>query len=375
MVAAEADAWRPPVVAVRHVVAAPVEPEAPGVERAADALALDDPAIADVRAHVRAVGVDDRRHPRFRTERHQVLPEQLQRHDVAGLQRGRLERQVPAGRVRAEWVPVLLHDEPPSGSLPAGAPMAATEVPRWWRQRRRMGVEMSQTEQATIARVPAGTDAGDVGDLLTRDGAVIVEDLIPPAVVDAVNAELEEYLQAAGEMKMYVPLLDGFHGAATRHVSGLAGKSRTFATEVMAAPDVPGAGGPVPALAPIRAPPAVPPDGSNWILNLGHMINRGPGADDQMSAPRRGDLGDDPLSASRRVDDRLGDRLRRLPSRERRDARGARQPPVGRPEHPHPGTTERTRREPDRPCRDGRRIGRDLPRQHVPRGLGEPDDR
>jgi ectoine hydroxylase-related dioxygenase (phytanoyl-CoA dioxygenase family) len=141
---------------------------------------------------------------------------------------------------------------------------------------------MSQTEQATIARVPTGTDPGEVGDLLARDGAVIVERLVAEAVVDAVNAELDQYLQAAGEMKMYVPLLDGFHGAATRHVSGLAGKSRTFAVEVMAHPMYQ-------ALADrfLRSPRSelhrqFLPDGSNWILNLGHMINRGPGADDQM---------------------------------------------------------------------------------------------
>jgi ectoine hydroxylase-related dioxygenase (phytanoyl-CoA dioxygenase family) len=164
-----------------------------------------------------------------------------------------------------------------------------------------MGVEMSQVEQATIARVPAGTDADEVADLLARDGAVIVERLLPQEVVDAVNAELEVYLREAGEMKMYVPLLDGFHGSATRHVSGLAGKSRTFAVEVMAHPLYQ-------ALADrfLRSPRSelhrqLLPDGSNWILNLGHMINRGPGAGDQLlhrdeeiwemiPYPRRGEL-------------------------------------------------------------------------------------
>ena len=71
-----------------------------------DALTVDDASVADVRTHVRAVGIEDHRFAAFGAERNQILTEQAQRHDGSGRQRGRLERQVPAGRIWPERISI-----------------------------------------------------------------------------------------------------------------------------------------------------------------------------------------------------------------------------------------------------------------------------
>ena len=128
---------------------------------------------------------------------------------------------------------------------------------------------------ATVQRLASGPSTEEtiavVVEALHTDGAVIVERLIPPAVVDAVNQEVESYFAAADpRMRHLNPALDGFHGPCTKHVSGLAGKSRTFATEIMVHPVLSGA-----------CDAILGPSCARWQLNLAHLLARGPGADDQ----------------------------------------------------------------------------------------------
>lgn len=117
-----------------------------------------------------------------------------------------------------------------------------------------------------------GADApGDqvVGALL-QDGAVIVRDLLSRDVVAAINAEVDPFVEAADpDMRHLNPGVQIFH-AQTRHVSGLAGKSRTFATEVMIHP-----------LLMAVCDTILGPSCARYQLNLAHLLERLPGATNQ----------------------------------------------------------------------------------------------
>jgi ectoine hydroxylase-related dioxygenase (phytanoyl-CoA dioxygenase family) len=138
----------------------------------------------------------------------------------------------------------------------------------------------TESQRTFLPRVGRDTDHTEIGDLLAEHGAVIVEGLLPPEVVAAVNTEVDGAVAAADtDLAIYNAAVDAFHGEATKHVSGLAAKSRTFATEVMVHPlyrslcDRFLTWGVLEKLGLGR---------TEWMLNLGHMIVRGPGGEAQM---------------------------------------------------------------------------------------------
>lgn len=121
-----------------------------------------------------------------------------------------------------------------------------------------------------LQTLEADTPAAQVVDALEADGAVIVHDLLPPEVVKAINTEVDPYVEAADpDMRHLNPGVQFFH-AQTRHVSGLAGKSRTFATEVMIHP-----------LLMSLCDTILGPSCARYQLNLAHLLERLPGAPDQ----------------------------------------------------------------------------------------------
>jgi hypothetical protein len=118
--------------------------------------------------------------------------------------------------------------------------------------------------------VEADAPASEVVRALQADGAVIVHNLLTPGVVDAINAEVDPFVAAADpDMRHLNPGVQIFH-AQTRHVSGLAGKSRTFATEVMIHPLLMGV-----------CDTILGPSCARYQLNLAHLLERLPGAADQ----------------------------------------------------------------------------------------------
>jgi ectoine hydroxylase-related dioxygenase (phytanoyl-CoA dioxygenase family) len=115
-----------------------------------------------------------------------------------------------------------------------------------------------------------GAPAEEVVDALMRDGAVIVRDLLSAHVVDAINAEVQPFVDAADpDMRHLNPGVQYFH-AQTRHVSGLAGKSPTFATEVMIHP-----------LLLALCDAILGPSCARYQLNLAHLLERLAGAESQ----------------------------------------------------------------------------------------------
>lgn len=126
---------------------------------------------------------------------------------------------------------------------------------------------MSTLEHVDAASYPATMVAA-----LERDGAVIVEDLLSADVVARVNEEVEEAVAADDPSNpMFNPIMRAFHGAHTRQVSGLARVSRTFATEVLCHPVL---------LA--LADAVLLPSCARYQMNIGHLLERGPGAEAQL---------------------------------------------------------------------------------------------
>ncbi|MCU1464678.1 MAG: Mitomycin antibiotic biosynthesis protein [Actinomycetia bacterium] len=129
---------------------------------------------------------------------------------------------------------------------------------------------MSRPSDGRLHTMELGAPAEEVVDALMRDGAVIVRDLLSAHVVDAINAEVQPFVDAADpDMRHLNPGVQYFH-AQTRHVSGLAGKSPTFATEVMIHP-----------LFSALCDAILGPSCARYQLNLAHLLERLPGAESQ----------------------------------------------------------------------------------------------
>ena len=129
---------------------------------------------------------------------------------------------------------------------------------------------MRQTGKDRLQRLESGADPQDVVAALQEDGAVIIHELLSPEVVRAINTEVQPFVdQADPDMRHLNPGVQFFH-AQTRHVSGLAGKSPTFATDVMVHP-----------LLLAVCDVILGPSCARYQLNLAHLLERLPGAGDQ----------------------------------------------------------------------------------------------
>jgi ectoine hydroxylase-related dioxygenase (phytanoyl-CoA dioxygenase family) len=86
-----------------------------------------------------------------------------------------------------------------------------------------------------------------------------------------VNDEVGEALDRADpEEAMFNPVMQAFHGPCTRQVTGVPGISRTFAIDVMCSP-----------LLLELCDRVLLPSCARYQLNLGHLLQRGPGSDEQ----------------------------------------------------------------------------------------------
>ena len=124
-----------------------------------------------------------------------------------------------------------------------------------------------------LQRVKADEPAEHLVSALREDGAVIVEGLLSPDVLSRFNAELDPLLAAAArgyERRFINDAIAWFFGAQTRHVTGVAGRSRVFATEILTHPVY-------------RAvcDAVLLPSCSRYQLNIAHVLDRGPGSDAQ----------------------------------------------------------------------------------------------
>jgi len=125
---------------------------------------------------------------------------------------------------------------------------------------------------ATLERLKAHEPVDAIHAALLAHGAVLVEGFIGPDVVAAIRREVETPLAAADPgMKHLNPAIQFFFGDKTRHVSGMAAHSRSYATEVMIHPIFLG-----------LCDRVLLPSCARYQLNLGHLIARGAGATAQL---------------------------------------------------------------------------------------------
>jgi ectoine hydroxylase-related dioxygenase (phytanoyl-CoA dioxygenase family) len=125
--------------------------------------------------------------------------------------------------------------------------------------------------KAQLRHLPATCSVEEVVGVLREDGGVVVDDLVDPATLAAINAEVDPWVEAANPaMRHLNPAIQIFFGDRTKHVGGIAGKSRTFATRVMVHPVFVGI-----------CDEILLPSCARWQLNLAHLIARGPGAESQ----------------------------------------------------------------------------------------------
>jgi ectoine hydroxylase-related dioxygenase (phytanoyl-CoA dioxygenase family) len=125
---------------------------------------------------------------------------------------------------------------------------------------------------ATLRRLHANDSLDAMEQILKDDGGVIVERFLAPDVVSRIKLEVAQARAAANPgMKHLNPAIQFFYGDKTRHVNGMAAQSRTFATEVMIHPTY---------LA--LCDRILLPSCARYHLNLGHLIDRGPGAQAQL---------------------------------------------------------------------------------------------
>jgi ectoine hydroxylase-related dioxygenase (phytanoyl-CoA dioxygenase family) len=121
---------------------------------------------------------------------------------------------------------------------------------------------------AYVPMLATGDDTRAVVEELREHGAVLIEQLIDPATVEAINCEVDDAVAAAEPgMRAINEAIQAFFGPHTKHVSSLAAVSPTFANRVMTHSTY---------LAVCDA--VLLPQCSRYRLNLGHLIVRGPGA-------------------------------------------------------------------------------------------------
>ena len=125
---------------------------------------------------------------------------------------------------------------------------------------------------AFVPRLPNGDDTTTVVDELREHGAVVIDQLVDPQIVAAINDEVDAAVsEAEPGMRTINAAIQSFFGPHTKHVSSLAAVSPTFANKVMTHPTY---------LAICDA--ILLPQCSRYRLNLGHLIVRGPGAEAQI---------------------------------------------------------------------------------------------
>jgi hypothetical protein len=122
-----------------------------------------------------------------------------------------------------------------------------------------------------IERFTETADPDDVCAVLERDGVVIVEDLLSRDVVNRVNDEVEAAVEAVDpHAKLFSDRMSAFHGPYTKPLAGVPGISRTFAVDVMCHP-----------LYLAVCDRILLPSCARYQLNLGQILQRGPGSTEQ----------------------------------------------------------------------------------------------
>lgn len=123
-----------------------------------------------------------------------------------------------------------------------------------------------------IPRFRASTPADAVVGGLREHGAVIVEGVLGADLLARFNAEIDPILDATSPERSYLnPAIDFFYGNRVRQITGVAARSRVFGEEILCHPFYDGI-----------CDAILGPSCATWQLNVAQVMDRGPGADQQL---------------------------------------------------------------------------------------------
>ncbi len=124
----------------------------------------------------------------------------------------------------------------------------------------------------TIPQLRSSDPVSDIVAALQESGVVRVDEMLDAEVLVRFNAEIDEHLEAADPGRPLMnPIIEGFFGEATRHITGVAAKSRTFVDHVLCHPLLLGV-----------CDAILLPSCARYQLNIAHVLDRGPGAVQQL---------------------------------------------------------------------------------------------
>jgi ectoine hydroxylase-related dioxygenase (phytanoyl-CoA dioxygenase family) len=124
---------------------------------------------------------------------------------------------------------------------------------------------------ASLIHLQAGDPIADVVAALREHGGVVVEGLLSRETLGRFNAEIDPLLaQVRPDRKFLNPALEWFFGERTRHIMAVASKAPTFVTDVLPHPTLLGVSDAI-----------LGPACARYQLNLAHILDRGPGAEQQ----------------------------------------------------------------------------------------------
>jgi len=89
---------------------------------------------------------------------------------------------------------------------------------------------------ADLEHVPASGDVAKLVEIIRRDGAAIVDDLVSREIVDRINAELDPWVTSRPPGFRSDTHEDPFYGSNTIRIQGIARKSRAFVDELLLHP-------------------------------------------------------------------------------------------------------------------------------------------
>jgi ectoine hydroxylase-related dioxygenase (phytanoyl-CoA dioxygenase family) len=129
-----------------------------------------------------------------------------------------------------------------------------------------------RTMSASVPRLRATEPIDRVTDALHEHGAAIVEGVLDPDLLARFNAELDPILAGVSPQREYLnPALQFFYGDRVRQITGVASRSRVFGEEIL----------PHPFYGAI-CDAILGPSCANYQLNVAQVMDRGPGAEQQL---------------------------------------------------------------------------------------------
>jgi ectoine hydroxylase-related dioxygenase (phytanoyl-CoA dioxygenase family) len=123
-----------------------------------------------------------------------------------------------------------------------------------------------------LKRLKANDPIESITEALEADGAAIVENLLDAHTLERFNADIGQDLVSDGEARKLVnPAIEWFMGKQTRHITGVAARSKTFVEDVLCNEVLCGLSDAI-----------LLPSCARYQLNVAHVLDRGPGSEQQM---------------------------------------------------------------------------------------------